>query len=34
MEQLEQWVIENFTGIIFAFSISWISLVAYGLMMS
>jgi len=34
MEKLETWIIESFTGIIFAFGLSWIALVVYGLVMS
>jgi len=34
MGKLEKWVINNFTGIIFAFALSWIGLVVYGLIMS
>ena len=34
MEKLENWVINNFTAIIFAFSVSWIALVVYGLIMT
>jgi hypothetical protein len=34
MDKLEQIVIENFTLIIFLFALSWICLVAYGLVMS
>jgi len=34
MDKLEQMVIQNFTLIIFLFALSWIGLVAYGLIMS
>lgn len=34
MDKLEQIVIENFTLIIFLFALTWIGLVAYGLIMS
>lgn len=34
MDKLEQIIIENFTLIIFLFALSWVCLVAYGLMMS
>lgn len=34
MNKLEQIVIENFTLIIFLFALTWIGLVAYGLIMS
>ncbi len=34
MDKLEQIVINNFTLIIFLFALSWICLVAYGLIMS
>jgi len=33
MEKLEELVIENFTLLIFLFAISWICLIAYGLLM-
>ena len=33
MESLEKLIINNFTAIIFSFSISWIALVVYGLVM-
>ncbi len=31
---MEKFIIENFTAIIFVFAMSWIVLVAYGLIMS
>jgi hypothetical protein len=34
MDKLDQMVIQNFTLIIFLFALSWIGLVAYGLIMS
>jgi len=34
MEKLEEIIIENFTAIIFTFAVSWIGLVAFGLIMS
>lgn len=33
MESLEKLIINNFTFIIFSFALSWIGLVAYGLLM-
>lgn len=33
MESLEKLIINNFTAIIFVFALSWIGLVAYGLLM-
>jgi len=33
MESLEKLIINNFTLIIFTFALSWIGLVAYGLLM-
>jgi hypothetical protein len=33
MEKLEELIIENFTLLIFLFALSWIGLVAYGLIM-
>ena len=32
MEKLEELIIEKFTGIIFLFALSWLGLVAYGLL--
>ena len=34
MEKLEDFIIENFTLMIFLFALSWLCLVAYGLIMS
>lgn len=34
MKSLENFIINRFTEIIFAFALSWLALVAYGIMMS